>query len=167
MTVPSVGRASKDNGANRTKAKPNKLRDKIGSIPAKLDPSVVQRVEIEVAAFNAEVKSELGDRIAEIQELSVDGHGLMDDSERRKTFYGFVHRLWGDAPSQGHPLLGRAAESLCLLLGNDDEHDSKQVAILEHHVAAIASIWGNRHQGDRLAESLVRSLEESTLKYKP
>ena len=148
-------------------AKPNKLRDKTGPIPAEPDPSVVQRVEREVAAFNAEVESELGDRIAEIQELSMDAHGLMRDSDRRKTFYGFVHRLWGDAPSQGHPLLGRAAESLCLLLGNDDDHDSQQVAILEHHVAAIASIWGNRNQGDRLAEALVRTLEESTQKYKP
>ena len=147
-------------------AKPNKLRDKTGPLPAKLDRSVVQRVEREVAAFNAEVESELGDRIAEIQELSVDVHGLMGDSDRRKTFYGFVHRLWGDAPSQGHPLLGRAAESLCLLLGKDDGHDFQRVAILEHHVVAIASIWENRNQGDRLAEKLVRSLEESTLKYK-
>ena len=148
-------------------AKTDKLREKVGSIPAKLDPSIVQHVENEVATFNAGVESELGDRIAEIQELSVDGHGLMGDPERRKSFYGFVHRLWGDAPSQGYPLLGRAAESLCLLLGNEDEHGPKQVAILEHHVAAIASIWGNRHQGDRLAESLVRSLEETTLQYKP
>lgn len=88
----------------------------------------------------------------------MDAHGLMRDSDRRKTFYGFVHRLWGDAPSVGHPLLGRAAELLCLLLGNDDDHDSQQVAILEHHVAAITSTWGNRNQGDRLAEALIRTL---------
>lgn len=145
----------------------NKLKDKIGAIPAKLDPSVIEHIEREVAAFNAEVESELGDKIARLQELAADGRALIGDAERRNNLYGFVHRIWGDAPSQGHPLLGRAAESLCLLLGNDEDHGEKESAILEHHIAAIVSIWANRDQGDRVADALVQSLEESTHKYKP
>ena len=121
-------------------AETSKLREKVGDLPAQLDPAIVERVEAEVAAFNSEVEAEFGDEIAHLQELTSDGSGVMSDPERRRALYRYVHRVWGDAPSRGHPLLGRAAESLRLLLENDEPSDDMQIAILEHHVAAMASI---------------------------
>lgn len=147
-------------------AKRNKLIDKTGPIPAKLDRSVVERVEKDIAAYNAEAEGALGEQIAELQALSTDARDLMADAEKRNNLYGFVHRLWGDAPSQGHPMLGRVAESLCLLLANEEDHGAKEAAILEHHIAALSSLWLNRNQEERVAEALVQSLEESTRQYK-
>ena len=148
-------------------SKRNKLREKIGDLPAKLDPSVVAQVEKGVAEFNAETEGEFEEQIALLQDFAADGPALIADVEKRRTLFEFVHRFWGDAPSRGYPLLGRAAESLCLLLDNDVAPAHKQVAILEHHVAAVVSIWTNRNQKEQLAEKLVQSLEESTQEYKP
>ena len=147
-------------------SKRNKLREKIGDLPAKLDPSVVAQVEKGVAAFNVETENEFEEQIALLQEFTADGPALIADAQRRRILYEFVHRFWGDAPSRGYPLLGRVAESLCLLLDNDVDQHGKQVAILEHHVAAVVSIWANRNQEEQLAEELVRSLEDSTREYK-
>ena len=147
--------------------KRNNLREKIGDLPARLDPSVVAQVEKGVAEFNAETEGEFEEQIALLQDFTTDGPALIGDAEKRRTLYEFVHRFWGDAPSRGYPLLGRAAESLCLLLDNDVAPPDKQVAILEHHVAAVVSIWTNRNQKEQLAEKLVQSLEESTQEYKP
>jgi hypothetical protein len=144
----------------------NKLKDKIGPLPTTLDAATRLRAERLVASLNEDHSGLIGEHIVEVQALALAPASLDSDSERRTELFEHVHRLWGDATSLGHPLLGRIAASLCLVLGGETPIGARESDIVNHHVAALASLWDARDRPGRVALELVESLEESTRPYK-
>jgi hypothetical protein len=140
---------------------PNMLKAKVGGTGGGIDLSMVKRAQ---AAMDS-LKDNFSEWLAgDIERLVAcrDAYVARPNVDTRKALYNASHNIKGQAATFEHPLIGRAATSMCKLM-DECRGNALPVALVEGHIDAIHVFFRDdmKDAANPIANTLLNALEKS------
>ncbi len=139
---------------------PNMLKAKVGGSGG-VDLSLVKRAQAAMESLKENFSEWLSGDIARLVDCR-DAYVAHANVDTRKALYNASHNIKGQAATFEHPLIGRAATSLCNLM-DECRGNALPVALVAGHIDAIHVFFrDNMKDADNpIANALLNALETS------